>query len=85
MKTLTVMHGSTRADEVRYYEIVAEPVSLDVGEVHVLLGGALVAIKNECVYAVFDQQLGPTFFELWGGCTFHFVIRSWPREDTVPT
>lgn len=75
MNTLTVKCPSARADEVRWFEIRAEPVDFEIGEAHVELGGMLVAMKNYELYQIFEGQLGPMYAGLWTGCTFHIVVK----------
>lgn len=79
MNTRPVKYASLRPDEVRWFEILADPMEFEVAEAHVSLGGKAVALKTdrESVYAVFEGQLGPTFTGLWTGCTFHAVVKEW--------
>lgn len=76
MKTHNVIHGSINPSEVRWYEIVDEPIDFDTAEAHVELGGTLVIMKGDSVYHV-AIGLGPTFSGLWSGCTFHIAVRDW--------
>lgn len=79
MKTVEVVYtyspfgGSSKLEH--HYEIVAEPVDFETGEAHVELGGRLIAMKDNAVYQLFDNQFGPTFAGLWTGCTFHLVVK----------
>jgi hypothetical protein len=79
MNTHPVKHASLRPEEVRWFEVLDEPINFEVAESIVTLGGKVVALKRdrESVYAVFENQLGPTFTGLWGGCTFHAVVKEW--------
>ena len=79
MNTHPVKYASTRPDEVRWFEVMDEPMAFDAAEAFVSLGGKAVALKTdrESVYHVFEDQLGPTFNRLWGGCTFHAVVKEW--------
>jgi hypothetical protein len=76
MKTINVMHASPTPSEVRWYEIMAEPLDFETAEAHVELGGTLVIMKGGSVYHV-AVGLGPTFSGLWHDCTFHISVRDW--------
>jgi hypothetical protein len=75
MSTCRVKYPSTRLDEVRWFEIRADPVDFETGAAHVELGGMLVAMKQGAPYQVFDGRFSPMFAGVWAGCTFHIVVK----------
>ena len=53
---------------------VAEPLTFEQIEAHTELGGLAVALRQDVVYAVFTEQDGPGFAELWPDVTYHMIV-----------
>lgn len=55
-------------------EYVAQAASFQQIEAHTELGGYALALRENVVYAIFTEQDGPGFAELWQGVTYHLIV-----------
>ena len=60
---------------------IAEPADFAMVEAHTELGGHAVAFREGVVYAVFTEQDGPGFAELWQDVSYHLVVSIEEVED----
>lgn len=71
-----IAHSMKGVTSVSYdCEYVAEGASFHEIEAHVELGGYAIALREGALYALFTEQDGPGFAELWPNVTYHMVVQ----------